>query len=193
MISPPSASTSTTTPSINARTIRFFNRASLSRWFQTVSSRQPDLKLFFRGRRDLASLPLLLHPQFNFLDCLQRLVPPTLQFVRYQAVLRIGRIILFGSTVCSILRCLPVPLQRLQNVVLPQTFLFTRQHSSFYCDRLHDAQYLLGDGLIQRQATERDAGPVSVIQPTSMTYVPQHERAVARIADHQLATATATS
>jgi hypothetical protein len=70
------------------------------------------LKLFSCRRRRLPSLHLLLDSQFDSLDCLQRLVPPTLQFGCYQAVLRIRRIILFRSAVGSILRCFQVPLQR---------------------------------------------------------------------------------
>jgi len=68
-------------------------------------------KLFLRGWRDFPSLHLLLDPQFDFLDLLQRLVPPTLQFIRYQAVLGIRCIILFRCAAGRILCCLQLPSQ----------------------------------------------------------------------------------
>jgi hypothetical protein len=110
-----------------------------------------DLEILSCGSSDRNPLTIVLvDPLFYILHASQRFIPPPLQLIGNQPILRIGQIILFLSTLSRVNGGLPFSLPSLQNLIVLAALLFARHHCCFHCSRLHDAQNLSSHGFVYR-------------------------------------------
>lgn len=100
---------------------------------------------------------MLDNPALNLADMRQRLVPARLQLSGDEAVGGIGRVILSESPVGGIASCLQIPLQELADLVTLVCRLLLSIHRRGDSARPDDTEKRFLDGIIDPQASKRDA------------------------------------
>src|SRR5215831_13116281 len=165
--------------------MRFFRRASVSGWLHTASkspARASNSSLA-AGQICRTRMACSIRASTCWTFC-------RASFHRHSNSLATKRLsgsvvyVLFLSATRVILGGLQLSLQRGLDFALLQVLLFARQHGCFYRCRLNYSHEFATYGFIQTQTPKRDAGRFPVVQRTSMAYIPEYKRCVARVVHH---------
>ena len=140
-----------------------------------------------------ATVHVLVDAVFDLVDTLQRLIPASFQFVRHEAIVRIGRIVLFLRSASRVPRGFQLPRPRVQDLILLMGRRVTRDDRGLDGGGLHDAEDFLGHRVVDHHSSERDAARFPVIARASDADVAEDIVSVASVADDQFPPTASTA
>ena len=114
---------------------------------------------------------MLRDPLLDLPHALEGLVPASLELVGDQPVLGIGRIVLALGALRRVVGGLEIALEGAPHLILLLRLVSVCQDRCLDGGRLHDAQYLGGDGLIDPRTAEADAPRLTFVEPAAVTGV----------------------
>jgi hypothetical protein len=132
-----------------------------------------------------AAVHVSIDALLDLADTLQRRIPASLQFVRDEAILRIGGVVLFVRSASRVPRRFQLPRPRLQDLILLVGRRLTGDDRGVDGSRLHDTEDFLADRVVYHESSERDATWFTVIARASDADVAQNVVRVASVTDDQ--------
>lgn len=117
---------------------------------------------------------VLLYAALDLAHPLESLVPSSLEFIGYEPVFGVTRIVLSLRTLCTVARRLQLSLQGTQHLVLLLRFFVVGQDRYLGRRRLYHAQHVRCDRRIYLGSTKSNATGQAFIYPTPIAQVAQH-------------------
>jgi hypothetical protein len=152
------------------------------------------LKFFSGGdHRRTAAVHVSIDALLDLVDTLQCLIPAPFQFVRHEAIIWVGRVVLFLRSARRVPRRFQLARPRVQDLILLMGRRLTRDDSGVDRSGLHDAEDFLRHGVVYHDSSERDAARFTVIARTTDAEVAQDIVRVASVADSQFAPTPSTA
>jgi hypothetical protein len=132
-----------------------------------------------------AAVHVSIDALLDLADTLQPRIPASLQFIRHEAMLWIGGVVLFVRSASGVPRRFQLPRPCLQDLILLVDRRLTGDDSGVDGSRLHDTEDVLADRVVYHESSERDAARFTVITRASDADVAQDVVRVASVADDQ--------